>query len=223
MEFKAVIFDVDGTLIDSRQHHLESTLTVAKQMGLSVPSAEEILETFGMPAKGYVGKFWPEIDLKDFDTAYEACGFRTRKILPIPGAKEAIEIIRRNHFIGIITNRRSFSLKRRFMDIGLQLDIFDFVQTADYALAAKPDPRVFDTVLSLLKRKYGISKQHALYAGDTPIDFFAAKGAGLSFVGILDGGASRKTFLKNGLKKEYIISIKDLPFFMEGFKVRSSV
>jgi len=223
MEIKAVIFDVDGTLIDSRQHHLESTAMVAKHMGLPVPADEEILETFGMPAERYVGKFWPDLNLKDFDSAYVSCGFRRKKIPAVPGAKETVDILSRNRFIGIITNRRSFSLKRRFMDIGIQLEIFDFVQTVDCAPAIKPDPRVFNTVLSLLERGHRLLKQQILYVGDTLIDFEAARGAGLPFVAILDGGASGEKFLNAGLSKERIMSIRDLPFFAEGYNIRISL
>ena len=78
----------------------------------------------------------------------------------------------------------------------------------------KPDSRVFNEVLELL-RKNRIQRGESLYVGDLTVDYFAARGAAVDFCGVLTGFHSPRRFVREGLEPYRLVhSVKELPHWL---------
>jgi phosphoglycolate phosphatase-like HAD superfamily hydrolase len=211
----AALFDWDGVLIDTYPHGLEAIPAVADKLKLKIPTKEEIALHWGLGIRHYVEKLWPGLPLDVYEAAYEKCGFKKKPVPPVAGAIEVLELFQKRYYMGLITNRDRRSLESRFGLAGISADHFDYIQPVENAIAPKPDPRVFDYVLYLVKNQ-DINGGPIFYVGDTPTDFYATKGTRIQFIGVLTGPTSREKFVEIGVPKENIIpSIKDLPSFWD--------
>ena len=186
----AVLFDWDGTLIDSRAALLaawhESTEAV---LGRRFPAtAAEEREVFTLSGS----EIWPRLaahasqveDLVDrFQAAYERSGHLVRAV---PGIAAAVGELRDARVaIGVVTSkaRRRYVLDAR----GAALeDLIDVAVCAEDAAATKPDPRPVAAALALLDS----APSSALMVGDTVVDVTAGIGAGTAVAGVLWGACT---------------------------------
>jgi HAD superfamily hydrolase (TIGR01509 family) len=186
----AVLFDWDGTLIDSRAALLaawhESTEAV---IGRRFPAtAAEEREVFTLPGS----EIWPRLSadasqfeaLADrFQQAYERSGELVR---PIPGVAAALAELREAHVaIAVVTSkaRRRYAVDARRTALE---DLIDVAVCAEDAAATKPDPRPVAAALEIL----GTSAANALMVGDTAVDVAAGLGAGTAVAGVLWGAST---------------------------------
>jgi phosphoglycolate phosphatase len=212
MLIKAVLFDWDGTLVDSLPHIFEMLSVVAKKLNLGAVSQERIKENLGKTWVDFLGSLWPEeVNLVvRFNQAYEECGFEKKIIPAIPNVHRVIKKLKQqSYFLGIISNRDRQSWEKRFSECEIGLDSFDYVQVLDDSPYEKPDPRVFDAV------KERLNGFKAIYVGDTVSDFHATVGTGIKFVGVLTGPTTVGRFIEAGVNIWNIIpSVADLPDFL---------
>jgi HAD superfamily hydrolase (TIGR01509 family) len=193
---RAVVFDWDGTLIDSRAALLaawhESTETV---LGHRFPaSAAEEREVFTLPGSA----IWPRLAADDrqlqalvdgFQRAYEGTG---RLVRAFPGVPRALAELREAGVaIAVVTSkaRRRFSADAR--RTGLE-ELIDASVCDGDAPAAKPDPAPVLAALEQLE----VATDAALMVGDTVVDVTAGLRAGLAVAGVL-WGASTEDELRN--------------------------
>lgn len=186
----AVLFDWDGTLIDSRAALLaawhESTQAV---IGRRFPAtAAEEREVFTLPGS----EIWPRLAADEaqldalidgFQHVYERGGGLVRAV---PGIAAALEELREAHVaIGVVTSkaRRRYVLDAR--GAGLE-GLIDVAVCAEDAAATKPDPRPVVAALELLDTPAA----NALMVGDTVVDVAAGVGAGTAVAGVLWGACT---------------------------------
>jgi HAD superfamily hydrolase (TIGR01509 family) len=186
----AVLFDWDGTLIDSRAALLaawhESTEAV---IGRRFPAtAAEERNVFTLPGS----EIWPRLaatatqldDLVErFQQAYERSGELVRAV---PGIAAALEELRDAHVaIAVVTSkaRRRYALDARRTALE---DLIDVAVCAEDAAATKPDPRPVVVALESL----GAPAANALMVGDTVVDVAAGLGAGTAVAGVLWGACT---------------------------------
>ncbi len=215
MEIKAVLLDADGVLFDSREWSLKYYFLAAENLGLRIPTRKEFLAAWALPWQEFLNTLWPSIDALTFDRAVNKLD--KEPIPAVPGAKKIVLWLKsRRFFLGLISNRVRVSLEKEMGQAKVPFEFFNYVQAVNDFRFAKPDPRVFNPVLSLLAER-GIPRSKAIFVGDTLSDLEAAKGAGITFVGVLTGGATKEQFLAAGLDESHILdSITDLPKFLEG-------
>jgi len=194
----AVLFDWDGTLIDSHAALLaawhESTEAVLDRR-FPATTAEE-REVFTLPGS----EIWPRLTadaaqrealIERFQQAYERSGDLVRAI---PGIAAALAELREAHVaIAVVTSkaRRRYVLDAR--RAGLE-DLIDVAVCAEDAAATKPDPRPVVAALELL----GIPAANALMVGDTVVDVAAGMRAGTAVVGVLWGASTDTELLDAG-------------------------
>jgi HAD superfamily hydrolase (TIGR01509 family) len=186
----AVLFDWDGTLIDSRAALLaawhESTEAV---IGRRFPAtAAEERDVFTLPGS----EIWPRLaatatqldDLVErFQQAYERSGELVRAV---PGIAAALEELRDAHVaIAVVTSkaRRRYALDARRTALE---DLIDVAVCAEDAATTKPDPRPVVVALESL----GAPAANALMVGDTVVDVAAGLGAGTAVAGVLWGACT---------------------------------
>jgi phosphoglycolate phosphatase len=183
---KLVIFDFDGTLVDSRKLIVESNRVVFGQFGFALPSEDESLSLVGMSLELVLLQLvGPDAPVEKMVAAY-------RRVLPLLRADEAFAevpfagaadlltaLARRNDVrLGIATAHVSHAIAPALERFGWQSH-FCTVQTSDKA-PSKPHPGM---VLQGL-REAGVKAEDAIMVGDTAFDIEMARAAGVRGVAV---------------------------------------
>jgi len=175
MEIKAVLFDLDGVLIDTLDCWFQAINDTFRKYGRREISRDEFLrEVWGYTydrALGYLG-----------EEALAYCRARLTENLwrakLIPGAREVLEFCKNRVRLGLVTNTpRENTLKELEM---FGLEYFDVVITADDAVNRKPSPDMVLRACEML----GVPPEKALMVGDTESDVRAGRSAGCRVIGI---------------------------------------
>jgi len=192
---KAVIFDVDGTLVDSNVLHAQAWQKAFAVYGKDIP-LPSILRQIGKGGDQLMPEFLSPEELDRFGEDLEkrrAALFR-RDYLPrvrtLPRVRELFERIRGDGLrIALASSAQDDEIAHHIDALSIR-DLIEFATSADEVRRSKPCPDVFDTAL---KRLAPVSNLEAIVVGDTPYDAQAADKAGLRTIGVLSGGFSEQT------------------------------
>jgi HAD superfamily hydrolase (TIGR01549 family) len=211
MKIKAIIFDVDGVLIDSVKIIVESYQKTAKKLGLKIPTSKEILELLGGPLEEIVRILWPDTNQEIYLKEYRKIFTDGNLIIPkIDGAVEAVKKIKNSGFkIGIITGKGKFFLEKHLKEAGFDINWFEAISNADTTKNHKPDPEPILYVID----KLNVKPEETLYVGDAINDYECAKNAKVEYVSVLTGSLKREELKKLGVKN-IVNSVSDLPEFL---------
>ena len=199
---KLVIFDCDGTLVDSQ--HLICTAMSRAYLAhqLPVPARETMLSIVGLSlieaftelGKGAVQ--FPVASLAEhYRLAFQALREGGADVEPLyPGARDAVETLasREDVVLGMATGKSQRGARLVLGHHGL-LDRFITIQTADDA-PSKPDPGM---VLAAM-REAGATPDNTVVVGDTVFDIAMARAAGASAIGVSWGYHSRDSLIASG-------------------------
>ncbi len=204
----AVLFDLDGTLVDTVPFILAAVRHAFEGYGRS-PSDAEWIAGIGTPLRAQLQSFArrPE-DVEPLFERYRAYWLEhhDRETRCFPGALEAVEaIFRDGHPIGIVTAKIEQGAYRTLRHTGL-LPFVKAVVGADSCANAKPHP---EPVLLALTR-LGYPPSNAVLVGDSPHDIVAAKAAGAIAVGALWGACGREALAAAGPDR-FLASVADVP------------
>lgn len=196
MTSKALLFDVDGTLIDSTYVHVECWWAAFVECGITVPRVEvhrrigmdgallvqELLEEFGGDhVDGAGSKGLAERVTALHGRYYSADETRLR---PLPGARELLIAARDAGYtvaLATASSPEEFELARDVLGCG---DEISAVTTGDDVDTAKPDSSVVD----LAVRRAGVAPSEAIMIGDATWDAIAAGKAGVPSIAVRTGG-----------------------------------
>lgn len=203
--YKAVLCDVDGTLLDSNALHAECWQQAFAHFGIKA-GFEAIVKQIGKGGENLLPCFVPEDklpaiqhDLKDFRKRLFHREYIDR-VVPFCDARRLLERMRQQGLrIAVATSSEKSDLEA-FKTV---LKIHDLVEedlTADDAEKSKPDPDIFQAALKALE----IAPDEALALGDTPWDVEAAKKAGVSTVAVQSGGWAREELEQAGAIAVYV-------------------
>lgn len=205
MALKAVLLDMDGTLLDSNSFHAESWVRTLNHFGFAA-TFEAVVKQIGKGGEYLLPVFVPEDKLKSMEKEINA--YRKRlfhreyidRIVPFADARRLLEMMRaRGLRIVVATSGEKDDLEV-FKTL---LKIHDLVEedvTADDAERPKPEPDIFEAALKMLK----VDASGALALGDTPWDVEAAKKAGVHTVAVQSGGWSKEELEEAGAIAVYV-------------------
>jgi HAD superfamily hydrolase (TIGR01509 family) len=187
---KAVIFDIDGTLIDSVDLHAEAWREALRHFGHDVPF-EKVREQIGKGGDLLMAALLPEEEVrrrgKEIET-YRLDLFKREylsRVKPFPSVRELFERIKADGLrIALASSAKKEELERYKQIAGIA-DLVDAETSSDDAEKSKPHPDIFEAALDRLE---GIAAGDAIAVGDTPYDAQAAGKAGLRTIGLLCGG-----------------------------------
>ncbi len=179
--FAAILFDLDGTLVDSIPFWIEANIQALKSLGVHI-DAETFLKDFyhaGLHYEGILEKLSatsknPEQFYRDRDDLFTEL-VRT-KIEWIDGTEAVLKKCAMNYPLGMMTGSRRGFIDA--MDDRLKLSsLFSSIITRDdTGTKMKPDPYG----LLLLAERLGVKAEDCLYVGDQKVDVQAAKNAGMA-------------------------------------------
>ena len=186
-----VIFDLDGTLVDSQPAALGATIEALSQFGVQV-TADEVREAFGGGAQKLLGHFLErDLGADQASQSLEAAvqirsGLQLELIsetLLLPGVKELMASLKYSGYklaVATMSSRAVVDSALEFHGIG---PYFDLVLTMDDVTKSKPDPEILIKAVDRL----GGEVARALYVGDSSHDLEAALNLGMPFL-LVDSG-----------------------------------
>lgn len=185
--FRAVLFDVDGTLLDTREFILSAMEHALTRHGLAAPARAELASQVGRPLEAIYGDFGIEAEaanrLVESHRSFQAENLHLAAAFP--GASEMLgTLVRAGLKLGAVTSRSRRTSVRTIELAGLA-PYFDIIVSAEDAAALKPDPAPLLLALGAL----GESHEHAAMVGDTRHDIEAGKALGMFTVGATYGFA----------------------------------
>jgi HAD superfamily hydrolase (TIGR01549 family) len=197
---EAVIFDIDGTLIDSVDLHAQSWVETFDRFGVQASFAD-VRQDIGEGADRLIPAFVPADMLSSLRKQIEE--FRSElfnkeylcKVKPFPKVKELFTHIKAKRCKLVLASSCSDNEIDQFKAIAGITDMTDHDVTADDAGISKPAPDIF---LKALDRLAPIKPSQTCVIGDTKYDGEAACAADIPFLGLLCGGSSKEDLDRSG-------------------------
>jgi len=202
---QALIFDLDGTLIDTVYAHVFAWQRAFAESGLAIDGwriHRRIGMSGGLAARAAARELGREINAAQEETLLKRHGELFRQFLPerrpLPGATELLRDLRaRNIPFGIATSgsRPEFNLSLEALGIGPDTVV---IERRDVK-RAKPEPDLF----LACQQRLGVPVGDCYVIGDAVWDLLAARRAGMLSVGLLSGGYGEDELLAAGAYRVY--------------------
>jgi HAD superfamily hydrolase (TIGR01549 family) len=187
---RAVIFDVDGTLIDSVDAHAKAWQEALGDYGIEVPF-EAVRAQIGKGGDQLMPVFVPRDELARIGDALEAHRgeiFKTRylpTLRPFPSVRDLVQrVIASGRTVALASSAKADEVDTYKRIAGID-DLISRETSSDDVERSKPHPDIFQAALAVLG---GVLPSEAVVVGDTPYDAEAAGKAGLAIVGVRCGG-----------------------------------
>jgi HAD superfamily hydrolase (TIGR01509 family) len=187
---KAIIFDVDGTLIDTVDLHAACWVEALKHFGAEIPF-EDMRVQIGKGGDQLLhGLLPPEIVE---ERGEEIQSFRSdlfkreymHKARAFPGVRELFQRIKASGQRAVLASSGTADEVERYKELAGIADLIDDATSSDDSERSKPFPDIFHAALAKLAP---LGPEDAVVVGDTPYDAEAARDAGMKSVGVLCGG-----------------------------------
>lgn len=206
--FKAVIFDMDGVIIDSEPIHLKLEQKLLKELGVDMTKEEY---------NGYIGTtahyMWEVIRKKhglnkdvndlvkmDREAYYKHLVSKESEVMLINGIKEFIKELRENNIKLAIASSSPFNVIKAVVKIFQLEEYFDVLVTGDFVEKSKPEPDIF----LYAAEKLGVSPEDCIVVEDSHNGVIAAKKAGMKCVGYVNPSSGNQDIAKADLKVDSI-------------------
>jgi pyrophosphatase PpaX len=185
VRFPVVLFDLDGTVIDSGAIILASMRHAAKQVLGEEPSDELLLAAVGGPGlEAQMHALAPD-RVDELVSVYRAHNEPLHdELVCCPGIDDLLVRLKaEGRRLGIVTAKRRATVALAFNVLPIE-HLFETVVGGDETKGHKPDPEP----LLLAARRLGVDPADCAYVGDSPFDIRAAKAAGMFAVAVTWGG-----------------------------------
>lgn len=191
-KYKAVIFDWDGTVMDSTYSITHSIQLASQDLGLPVPSKEEASWIIGLSLETGLYRILPQLDeetMPQFIQRYRHHYFQRDNDLKLfDGMDELLsELKQQQILLSVATGKNRVGLDRALEATGLG-PVFDATRCADET-KSKPDPQM----LHELMWELDIKPEEALMVGDTTHDIEMAHQAGMDSLAVTYGAHDLQT------------------------------
>jgi phosphoglycolate phosphatase len=185
-QFDLIVFDWDGTLMDSTATIVKCIQAAAKDLGLPVPNDEAASHVIGLGLFEAMQAVMPGIDPAMYPRMVERYRFhflsKDHDLVLFDGVREMLtELSQQAYFLAVATGKSRVGLNRALNAVGL-LSLFDATRCADETFS-KPHP----AMLQELTRELGQDLRRTVMIGDTTHDLLMANNAGASGIAVQYG------------------------------------
>ena len=179
MTIRNILFDLDGTLLDTNELIIQSFQHTYQRHLSKQVDREEIIKSFGEILKVTLDREFGEASGEAIETYRNFQVGNFEKFIAIhSGVKEGVkELHRKGYKLGVVTSRLNDSAIRGLEYFGL-MDYFDSIIGADDTDLHKPDP----TPAFMALEELGGKPEETLFVGDSPFDILCGKNAGIASV-----------------------------------------
>jgi HAD superfamily hydrolase (TIGR01509 family) len=207
---KAVIFDMDGVLVDSMPYHADAWKTVFAEVGIRI-KREDIYDIEGSNHEGIIrlvfrkaGRTPTPEDFKALAKKKMEIFTKTNRVTVFHGIYECLELLKKKCLLGVVSG------SDRAVVMGLLLrffpNTFDAVVTGNDVKEGKPSPEPYLKAVGMLK----IAKDECIVIENAPLGVESAKRAGLFCIAIPTYVEAHRlkdadiVLMNHGMLKEYI-------------------
>jgi HAD superfamily hydrolase (TIGR01509 family) len=198
-----VLFDVDGTLVDTTYIHATCWAEALRQNGHRVPSAQ-LHHAIGMSSEQLLDRcLGADADAdRDAITAAHSTLYKQwwGRLSPLSGARELLSDCHERGLAVVLASSAKPEELDALRSVIDAEDAIDAATSADDAEEGKPAPDILVTAL----QRAGISPEHAVFVGDAVWDGYAAQRAGVAFVGLTCGGTPETELRRAGARDVWV-------------------
>lgn len=189
MRIKAVLFDIDGTLVDSNEQHIAAWDVVFRDEGHHV-DRQAIHDQIGKGADNLVPALLPGTDPADHERLGAAHGrvFKSRflsAIAPFAGAPALLERVHATGRKVVLASSASATEVEHYVDLLDAGALVAATTSSDDVATTKPAPDIFAMALSKISP---LAAGEVLVVGDSPYDIEAAAACGIDGIALRSGG-----------------------------------
>lgn len=204
-----ILLDMDHTILDADKAHIDSFNRAFVEYGLGKVDPERIKPLFGLIGYKIIKKLFPKLTIQQCkyvnDLKYKhLMNFSKKYMKPLPGVITALNKLKKNYHLGLITNCRSKEIPALLKSAGVNIELFEVLVGNDSVKHPKPAPD------EIFKAEAAIHHEASYIVGDSIYDMLAGKRAGIKTIGVLTGHTSREKLNKYNPYK-IIKSVADLP------------
>lgn len=212
--FDLLVFDWDGTVVDSAAHIVDSLQAACRDIGQPVPSAERARYIIGLGMADAMAYLLPDLAQSEYARLAERYRFHylagDHRVALFDGIQEGLSQLHgRGFLLGIATGKSRRGLDRALQDSGLQ-PFFHLSRCADEGFP-KPHPEMLIYLMDMLR----VDPQRTLMIGDTSHDLEMARAAGVAGLAVTYG-AHEAAALQALAPVACIASAPDLVEWLQG-------
>ncbi|TAK82332.1 MAG: HAD family hydrolase [Betaproteobacteria bacterium] len=185
MRYRLIVFDWDGTIIDSHGAIVACMQEASRELGLAIPERERASHVIGLSLHEILRIVAPDLPAArypEYIAAYRRHFLAREDSMQLfPGMRNLLEGLSRSHVLGIATGKSRKGLERALAAAGLG-ELFAASRCAD-----ETDPKPHPAMLLELMEELKVSADGVLMIGDTSHDMQMARAAGVDAVAVAYG------------------------------------
>ncbi len=215
MAARLIVFDLDGTLVDSEQGIVSAMAMTVSALGLPVETVDRWRRLIGVPLREQMALILPTDRLAEAPMVVETYRVLYRKIMldnsqPFPGVDDLLqELHAQGDTLAICSGKRGPSIREVLAHVGWT-QLFPVVISPDDVKRGKPDPESMVVALD----KTGFQPNQAIMIGDTHFDIEMANRAGVASCAVTWGTHSRQE-LAVAAPRFWVDSVAELKALLE--------
>ena len=196
--YDLIIFDWDGTLMDSVDKIVRCMQGAASDLGYADPGAAAIRHIIGLGLTEAMQALFPTLAADEHDRLTQRYRehflHRDQTPMPLfPGVDQGLQqLSQKNYLLAVATGKARRGLDRVLEDTALH-GLFCATRCADEAFS-KPHPKMIEDILTVT----GVAPQRALMVGDTTYDMQMASNAGIASLAVSYGVHGREDLMRAG-------------------------
>jgi pyrophosphatase PpaX len=192
----AILFDLDGTLIDSIELILRSARHAFTGFSGRAPTDEEWRAGIGRPLMTVLREYGDDTEADRLFQRYRAYQLEhhDRLIRVYDGVGEMVKrLAHAGHPMALVTSKSDWMAEKALVHVGLDR-LIPTIVGCDTCINHKPHPEPVERALALV----GVPAERALFVGDSPHDVESGRAAGVTTVGVSWGAFTRDELERSG-------------------------
>jgi HAD superfamily hydrolase (TIGR01509 family) len=204
---RAVLFDWDGTLLNSYQADLRAYLSMFRALGINWTERELALHYSPNWLRVYRAALLPRSKWIEADRLWTRA-YKLENPPLLPGARRVVHLLAQKFDLGIVTSGNRPRVRRQLRQLELA-SYFSACVCSEDAAKRKPHPAPLQLALKRLRR----APEHCVYVGDTAEDIEMARSAGVRAIGVL-GPFPTAARLRAAKPDVLLNSVQELPRYL---------